>query len=293
MHRTDSSATRPDTSSGNAGARHDAAGSVRTVRVPSSTGAIDIEYAWIEGGDARRPVIVFLHEGLGSLNVWDTWPRRLCEATGCRGLIFSRYGYGNSTPRRDARWPPDYMEREAGELLPALFQALGIATGNHKPVLFGHSDGGTIALQFASRHPHALSALIVVAAHINTEDIAVSRISALRNEFGNGKLAARLDKLHRDGRGVFEGWSGVWTSAAMSDWDISAELENIVCPTLVIQGRQDQYGTLQQVAGIVERVGHARAAVLEDCRHVPHEEKPDELLDLATTFLDEVMEPGR
>lgn len=289
MRRTESNANGSGSATENAQATDDATSTVHTVRLPSSTGSIDIEYAWINSDDAGKPVIVFLHEGLGSLAIWNGWPRRLCSATGCRGLIFSRYGYGYSTPRRESEWPADYMEREAAELLPALFQALGIG----KPILFGHSDGGTIALQYAARYPDALSGLIVVAAHISAEEIAISRIGNLRKEFGNGKLAARLDKLHRDGRAVFEGWSGVWTSGTMRDWNIAAELESIACPTLVVQGRQDQYGTLQQVTGIVERVPTARAAVLEDCRHVPHEEKPEEMLALASAFVREALEMNR
>jgi pimeloyl-ACP methyl ester carboxylesterase len=252
---------------------------------------IELEAELIGAGER---LIVFLHEGLGSLAGWGDWPRTLCAASNCRGLVFSRYGYGRSQrrPRRedmqdapDQAWPFDYLGVEARGHLPALLTALGIDPAQAPPVLFGHSDGAAIALQYAAAFPQSAAAIIVLAPHLFVEPIARARIEQLRMGWRDGRLRARLARLHNDPEGVFTGWSGCWTAPAFQDWNISAELEAIRCPTLAVQGTLDQYGSLAQLAEIRRRVPQAELLVLDGCRHVAHEERPEEVCAAVIDFL--------
>jgi pimeloyl-ACP methyl ester carboxylesterase len=248
---------------------------------------VRIDYAWIAAERQDAPLIVFLHEGLGSAAMWGDWPRALCEATGCRGLVYSRYGYGGSQKRPDSAqgWPVDYMEREAREHLPALFGALGVDAARERPVIFGHSDGATIALLYAAAFPRHVRAAVVLAPHVFTEPVARERIERLRENWSDGRLAAHLASLHGDPEGVFEGWSECWLSPAFRNWNVTAAIGTIGCPLLALQGRQDQYGTLEQLDEIQRRVPHAELLILDHCRHVPHEEHPGAVLGAVTAFL--------
>jgi pimeloyl-ACP methyl ester carboxylesterase len=250
-------------------------------------GAATLEVEWIasERRDAR--LMVFLHEGLGAVAAWGDWPRALCAAAGCRGLVFSRRGYGRSQalPPAPDGWPLDYMEREAHIVLPALFAALDIDPARERPLVFGHSDGATIALLYAAAFPLCAGGLIVAAPHVFAEDIARQRIGRMRARWGDGKLAAHLARIHDDPAGVFMGWSGAWLAPAFSGWDISAVLARIACPVLAIQGAQDQFGTLAQLERIDRDVRRAELVILDDCRHAPHEEQPQAVLDAVVSFL--------
>lgn len=247
-----------------------------------------LEYEWIAAERKDAPLIVFLHEGLGSAAMWGEWPRALCTATGCRGLVYSRYGYGHSQKRADSAqgWPVQYMEREAREHLPALFDALGIDAARERPVIFGHSDGATIALLYAAAFPGHLRAAVVLAPHIFTEQVARERIARLRATWDDGRLVAHLASLHDDPEAVFKGWSGCWLSPAFVTWNVAGAIESIACPLLAVQGRQDQYGTLEQLYEIQRRVPHAELLILDDCRHVPHEEQPGAVLDAVAALLE-------
>ena len=249
--------------------------------------AVTLEYEWIAGQRESAPLIVFLHEGLGSAAMWGEWPRTLCAAAGCRGLVFSRYGYGHSQarPASDEGWPADYMEREARVNLPALFEALGIDAARERPVILGHSDGATIALLYAAAFPQHPGAVVVLAPHVFTEQVARDRIARLRANWHDGRLAARLASLHDDPAGVFNGWSMCWLSPSFSCWNVAGAIENIESPLLAIQGRQDQFGTLEQLEEIRRRVPRAELLVLEDCRHVPHEEHSDAVRAAVVAFL--------
>jgi pimeloyl-ACP methyl ester carboxylesterase len=257
---------------------------------------VSLEYAWIGTADARGvlPLLVFLHEGLGAAGGWGDWPQRLCDTLGCRGLLFSRYGYGGSQPRRVCAggegWPADYLERQADRYLPALFEALGIDAARTRPVLLGHSDGATIALLYASTFPDVAGAVVAIAPHVFVENVAREGIAQLRANRAAGtargsRLEQHLASLHNDPAGVFEGWSERWVSAAFAAWDISESLSALSCPLLLIQGRQDQFGTLAQLAAIGGQVPHAAISVLEDCRHVPHEEHPALTSTIIVSFL--------
>lgn len=248
---------------------------------------VTLEYELISSRRANAPWIVFLHEGLGAAPTWGRWPRALCAATGCRGLVFSRYGYGHSTarPASGQGWPMDYMEQEAREHLPALFVALGIDAAREHPFILGHSDGATIALLYAAAFPGRAGAVVVLAPHVFVEQLARERIARLQASWPDGRLLAHLACLHDDAAGVFFGWSDCWLSAAFSTWSIAEIIQSIASPLLAIQGKEDQFGTLEQLCAIQRRVPQAELLVLDHCRHVPHEEHYHATLSAVTVFL--------
>jgi len=238
--------------------------------------SLRIEHEWVGDAASTLPTVVFLHEGLGSLAMWKDFPERLCRAHGLRGFVFSRYGYGQSTPKPPAeRWPVDFMHRQAWEVLPALFAATGIA----RPWLFGHSDGASIALLHAARHP--VTGLVVVAPHIFTEDMGIERIAATRDAYESTDLRARLARYHADVDSAFRGWNDAWLDPAFRAWNIEAELENIDCPVLAVQGEDDEYGTLAQIHGVARHVKQSRLVVVAHCEHSPHRAQPDSLIAAA------------
>jgi pimeloyl-ACP methyl ester carboxylesterase len=242
-----------------------------------------IEHRWIGGAGAERPLVVFLHEGLGSLAMWKDYPQRLCEAAGVRGLVYSRPGYGRSTPRpQGERWGLDFMHRQAFEVLPALLEALGIAD---PPWLFGHSDGGSIALLHASRRPTA--GLVVAAPHILVEEYGLVSIRQAREAYRHGDLKPRLARYHADVDSAFWGWNDIWLDPAFPRWSIEDELATIRCPLLAVQGEDDEYGTLEQVRGIARRVEQTRLLVLPQCGHSPHRDQPEALTRAAARFIAE------
>ncbi len=242
---------------------------------------VRIEYRWT-AGDAALPVMVFLHEGLGSVSLWKDFPDRLCERLGLRGLVYSRPGYGLSTPRdHDEHWAPDFMHRQADEVLPALLAKLGV----ERPWLFGHSDGGTIALLHAAHLPHAVRGTIAVAPHLFVEQISIDSIAAARDAYLNQGLRERLARHHADPDSAFYGWNDVWLSPAFRDWNIESELESIRCPLLAVQGEDDEYGTLQQVFRIRDRLPETEVIALPHCGHSPHRDQPDALIAVVEDFM--------
>jgi pimeloyl-ACP methyl ester carboxylesterase len=257
---------------------------LQRVLIRPAGGAIELEVELIGADRAGARLMVFLHEGLGSLAGWGDWPRMLCEAASCRGLVFSRYGYGRSQTR-PLPWPADYLEVEAHQHLPALLETLGIDARRERPILFGHSDGGTIALQYAAAFPDAAEAIIVLAPHLFAEQIARTRIEQSRQGWQDGRMRTWLAQWHDDPEGVFMGWSGCWLSPEFERWDISESLATIRCPTLAVQGVLDQYGTLEQLAELRRQVPHAELLVLDACRHIPHEEQPEAVKVAVVDFL--------
>ena len=203
--------------------------SAATVPVPYRGGAVDIEYGWLNPERRSAPLFVFLHEGLGSLSTWRDFPQRLCDAGGFRGLVYSRPGYGRSTPRpADEHWTPSFMHEQARELLPALLTVLHI-DGEADPVwLLGHSDGGSIALIFAATFPHRTAGLVALAPHIFVEDISVASIRAVRSTYLSADLRDRLARHHADPDSAFWGWNDVWLDPAFRSWSIQSLLPGIV-----------------------------------------------------------------
>jgi pimeloyl-ACP methyl ester carboxylesterase len=227
-----------------------------------------------------RAPLVFLHEGLGSVAMWRDWPRAVCAETGRAGWVYSRRGYGGSEPVVDVRGPsvqsggvrngrllPDYMQQEAWAVLPALLAQLGI----ERPILIGHSDGGTIALLHASRHP--VTACIVMAPHTIVEDVSVHSITQARDAFLTGELRQRLARYHQDVDCAFWQWNDIWLDPAFRSFDIREDCRHIAAPVLAIQGADDPYGTLAQIDGIDLPDTRITHLVLPECGHSPHRDQ--------------------
>jgi len=247
---------------------------------------VRIEHQWIAPQRSSAPLIVFLHEGLGSAAMWKDFPQRLCDAAQCRGLVYSRPGYGRSTPRAaEEAWGLDFMHRQAHEVLPALLQALGIDTAAQPPWLFGHSDGASITLLFAAKYPAQLAGAIVLAPHIVVEDLSVASIESARQAYVETDLRQRLARYHDDPDSAFWGWNRIWLHPPFRDWSIEREIESIACPLLAVQGLDDEYGTLEQIHGIVRRVPHTELLELPDCGHSPQRDQPDALLEASVAFI--------
>lgn len=244
--------------------------------------ALRIEYEWVGTAAGDAPVLVFLHEGLGSVAMWRDFPARLCDAAGLRGLVYSRPGYGRSTPRpADEHWAPDFMHRQAREVLPALLEELGV----QRPWLFGHSDGGSIALLYAAFFPQALRGAVVLAPHILVEEISVSSIEKAREAYLQTDLRQRLVRYHDDPDSAFWGWNDIWLAPEFRAWSIEEEIAAIRCPLLAIQGLDDEYGTLEQVRGIARRVPQTRLLELPQCGHSPHKDQPEAVIAAVKAFV--------
>ncbi len=247
--------------------------------------SVRIEHQWVGAVASTLPLMVFLHEGLGSVSMWRDFPERLCNAIGCQGLVYSRPGYGRSTPRdTNESWAPDFMHRQAQEVLPALLAALGIDTVQHQPLLFGHSDGGSIALLHAAAFPDRVAALIVLAPHIVVEALSVRSIEATRVTYLETDLKQRLARHHDDPDSAFWGWNRIWLDPAFRDWSIEAEIGSITAPLLAIQGEDDEYGTLEQIRGIARSVPQTELRVLTACGHSPQRDQPDAIIAAGSAF---------
>lgn len=252
------------------------------VSIPWRGREIALEYTWVGAPASAHPPIVFLHEGLGSVAMWKDFPARLCAAHGLRGLVFSRYGYGRSTPRPAAeRWASDFMHRQAHEVLPALFDRLGI----ERPWLFGHSDGGSIALLYAARFPDAAAGVIAVAPHLFVEDVSIASIEQARIAYETTDLRTRLAKYHDDADSAFRGWNDAWLAPAFRGWNIEREIGTIRCPVLAVQGEDDEYGTLEQIRAIARRLPKTRLLVIPECGHSPHRDQPELLAEQTARFV--------
>jgi pimeloyl-ACP methyl ester carboxylesterase len=239
-----------------------------------------LEYCWIGPAAAEAPTIVFLHEGLGSITQWKDFPTALCERVGCRGVVYNRRGYGASDPLD--RLPPEFMHHEALDVLPRVLDALQI----ERPVLFGHSDGGSIALIYGGSGGPALSGLILEAAHVFVEDVTVRRIAELSASYRSTDLRARLERHHGPNLDqLFDEWTRTWLSPEFRGWNIEQYLRGIECPALVMQGRDDEYGTLKQVNAIAAAVPNAETLVIDSCGHAPHIEQRDKVLEASAAFL--------
>ncbi|MEP6772818.1 MAG: alpha/beta hydrolase [Polaromonas sp.] len=287
---------------------------------------IRLEVRQIAGSTHLAP-LVFLHEGLGSVSLWTQrgvdWPAEVCKATGRAGVVYSRRGYGQSEPvvdvrgepaehngKRSGRLLPDYMHHEAWDVLPALLDALQIS----KPVLLGHSDGATIALLHASRHP--VVACIAMAPHVLVEDIAVQAIAQATvafersegpprassapsggseaHEVGSvgaktsGGLRERLGRYHAVVDVAFWQWNDIWLSEGFRSFDIREDCRRIGAPLLLIQGLDDEYGTMRQLDEIALVAPHARQLRLAACGHSPQRDQPEKTVEAIADFLQHI-----
>ena len=253
---------------------------------------MQLEVAIVGPVSPSTPALVFLHEGLGSVSLWRDWPAELCSQLQMPGLVYSRQGYGQSDATanvrnnskvlngvRQGRLQADYMHHEALAVLPRLLQGLGI----QNPILIGHSDGGTIALIYASHHP--VAACVVMAPHVMVEDISVNAVAQARDAFLQGSLRERIAKFHADVDGAFWQWNDVWLSSAFRGFDIRKEIEGITAPLLAIQGEEDAYGTMAQIDDIALHVPHAEQVKLASCGHSPHRDQPAQVHSAIAQFL--------
>lgn len=247
---------------------------------------VRLEYHRVGIAGPAAPLLVFLHEGLGSASMWKDFPARLCDAGGWRGLVYSRTGYGRSTPRpHGERWRPDYMHEQAREVLPQLLAAAGIDAAADPPWLFGHSDGASIALIYAAEYPQALAGLVVLAPHIFVEDLSVHSITQAKYAYRDTDLRSRLARHHADVDSAFWGWNDIWLDPAFRHWNIEGLLASIRVPVLAIQGHNDEYGTMAQVDGLAAAVAQAEVLRLDDCAHSPHRDRPEAVIQATIDFI--------
>jgi pimeloyl-ACP methyl ester carboxylesterase len=258
-----------------------------TLPATATRAALSIEYRWIDAARADAPLAVFLHEGLGSVALWRDWPHALCARLGMRGLVWSRPGYGRSTPRpHHVKWPADFLSRQAHDVLPALLDALCVdARTRERMWLIGHSDGASIALLYAAKFPRALAGAVAIAPHVFTEDVSIAGIEQTKALYETGDLRAKLSRYHADVDSAFYGWSDVWLSQAFRSWSIVDALRTIRCPLLAVQAHDDHYGSMAHLEAIAANVPHARLHALARGGHSPHRDTPGVLNDVIAGFV--------
>ena len=246
----------------------------------------NLEYRMIGPVPDQAPTIVMLHEGLGSAALWGDFPDRLQASTGAGVFVYSRAGYGASSPVKLPR-PLDYMHVEALDVLPKLLDAIGFRRG----LLVGHSDGASIAAIYAGGvQDHRVRAIALMAPHFIVEDISVSSIAEIKTAYETTNLKDKLARWHSDVDNAFYGWNGAWLDPKFRNWDISEYLAYIRVPIAIVQGANDQYGTLRQIE-IAEDECYCPVdvTVLDDAGHSPHREAPDATLDVISDFANAVL----
>lgn len=234
------------------------------------------------------PVLVFLHEGLGTSEQWKDFPAEIATAFHLPVLMYDRYGYGKSEVIHSDR-APDYMEDEARLFLPEVLKEMGIS--DKKLILFGHSDGGSIAAFFSSFFPQNVLAAIIEAPHFFIEDISIQGISAAINAYEHGILKNKLEKYHgAKTESMFKSWTGILLSEEMRSWNTEHLLEGIQCPVLAIQGTEDDFGTLRQIETIKSHArGNVELLVIEGCGHIPHYQARDVVVKAACDFIERIL----
>ena len=234
-------------------------------------------------GRADRPKLVFLHEGLGSVSHWRDFPARVNDSTSCPVLVYSRYGSGRSDVLGEPR-TVSYMHDEAQTTLPVLLERLRV----EDPILIGHSDGGSIALIYAGTH-NRVRGLVLLAPHVFVEGLSVQSIAKAKVTFETTNLPEMLARHHRDAANTFWGWNNVWLDPAFRNWNIEEYLPRITCPMLVIQGLDDQYGTMAQVEAILKQSGGPiEVLALPNCAHSPQRDQPEKVIEAITNFISRI-----
>jgi len=242
---------------------------------------LKLEYRDFPATADGRPTLLLLHEGLGCVGMWRHFPEKLAAATGCRLIVWSRAGYGGSQAYPEPR-TPRYMHREGEEMLPALVAALGI----ERPLLIGHSDGGSIALIFAGAFPEVPLGVAVMAPHEFVEEVTLAGIGEARTAWQTTDMPKKLARYHHEQtERVFFDWNDTWLAPAFRDWNIEACLPQIRCPVLAIQGADDEYATMRQIDVIAERVPGTQLLKLANCGHSPHRDQEDAVLAALAAFV--------
>ena len=261
----------------------------------SDTGFLDLppmrlEYRMIGPRPDAAPTIVMLHEGLGSVALWGNFPEQLAAATGAGVFVYSRAGYGKSSPGKLPR-TVSFMHEEAIEVLPRVLDAIGFARG----ILFGHSDGGSIAAIYGgSVQDHRVRGLVLVAPHFFAEEMGLAEIRRARAAFADGRLREKLERWHADVDCAFRSWSEPWLHPDFAKWDITEALAYIRVPILIVQGEHDQYGTLKQIETAQrECFCPVEAALLPGIRHDPCREAPAQTLAVAADFINRLFREHR
>lgn len=237
--------------------------------------------AWGHSPD-DAPTLVLLHEGLGSVAQWKDFPHRLSQATGFGVLAYSRAGYGHSSAVKLPR-PLDYMTREAVDVLPGVLNSIGFRRG----ALLGHSDGASIAAIYAgTAQDFRVRGVCMIAPHFFTEPVGLAAIAEAKTAFETADLRQRLAKYHADPDIAFRGWNDAWLDPGFEDWNIEEVIAYFRVPALVIQGREDPYGTLAQIEALEHGIySPLDTLILDDCKHAPHIEYPDQTLAEIASFV--------
>lgn len=230
----------------------------------------------------NRPTIIFLHDSLGSIQLWRNFPEKLGHLTQCNVLVYDRQGYGQAAPFTQPERDNTYLEKEA-DVLHHLLQATGI----QKAILFGHSDGGSIALIAAAKYPEQIICIVTEGAHIFVEEVTLNGIREAQKTYQTTNLKTRLEKYHGPKtEAMFQAWAHTWLTPEFRTWNIENFLPQIQCPSLIIQGENDEYGTLAQVAGIVNQTtGKATPFIIPNVGHNPHKEAPELVLEKSASFI--------
>lgn len=253
-----------------------------TLRIADS----DLDYRFTGAQPGEAPTLVLLHEGLGAAGLWGDLPDHLAERTGCGVFAYSRAGYGQSgaasLPRR-----PDYMHREALDILPRLLEAIGFRRG----ILIGHSDGASIATIYAGGvQDHRVRGVALLAPHFVVENISIQSIAAIKTTYETTDLQAKLARWHRDADHTFRGWNDAWLDPAFRDWDISESLAYIRVPIAILQGTDDEYGTMRQIEiARNECYCPVDVTMLAGVGHAPHRESPMQTLDVLADFATRIL----
>lgn len=252
-------------------------------------GASDLEYRMIGPAQDAAPTIVMLHEGLGSAGLWGDFPEKLQAATGAGVFVYSRAGYGASTPVKLPR-PLDYMHIEALDVLPKLLDATGFRRG----ILVGHSDGASIAAIYAGAHQdHRVQGVAMIAPHFIVEDISVTSIAEIKQAYETAELKSKLARWHSDVDNAFYGWNSAWLDPKFRNWDISEYLAYIRVPVAILQGADDQYGTIRQIEIAQEECYcPVDVTVIPAAGHSPHREAAGATLETISEFAKAVLRGG-
>jgi pimeloyl-ACP methyl ester carboxylesterase len=249
-------------------------------------GQMRLEYRMIGPRPDAAPTLVLLHEGLGCVTGWAAFPQELAAATGTGVFVYSRAGYGSSSPVKLPR-PVSFMHEEALDVLPRLLDAIAFRRG----LLVGHSDGASIAAIYAgSIQDHRVRGLVLIAPHFFTEDMGLAEIARTKAAFETGPLRAKLARWHADPDNAFNAWCGPWLDPEFRKWELGDELAHIRVPILIVQGEDDQYGTVRQIEmAQQECYCPVEVALLPNTRHAPHREAPEATLHATSEFINRLL----
>lgn len=248
-------------------------------------GSVYYEHLNPQYSDPELPVLVFLHEGLGCVELWREFPKTVSDRAKLPALVYDRFGSGKSE-RLTGQRSPEFLHEEALKVLPEILDKLNISG---KVLLIGHSDGGSISLIYGAELKERVSGMIIIAAHTFIEEITLNGIEDAVNEYNKGEFKSRLGKYHGEKTDtLFYGWSDVWLSEEFRSFDIRGNLNNIDCPVLIIQGEDDQFGSVDQVDSIADVITQSETFIVPSCGHVPHLQKEDVVLKRVLEFIDKV-----